>query len=59
MQRVDSIELMRGIFDAAMSIYLDRFLNVPLVKLPEPDPIADADTLLDDFESLLNLAAAG
>ena len=55
LQRVDSIELMRGIFDAAMSIYLDRFLNVPLVKLPEPDPIADADALLDDFESLLNL----
>ena len=46
---------MRGIFDAAMSIYLDRFLNLPLVKLPEPKPVADPDGLLDDFEPLLNL----
>ena len=27
-------DLMRGIFDAAMSIYLDRFLNLPSVRLP-------------------------
>ena len=32
-----SRELVRGIFDAAMSIYLDRFLNVPAARLPEPD----------------------
>ena len=55
LQRVQSIGLMRGIFDAAMSIYLDRFLNLPLVKLPEPTPVADPDGLLDDFEPLLNL----
>ncbi|MGB1250447.1 MAG: Rieske (2Fe-2S) protein, partial [Candidatus Promineifilaceae bacterium] len=28
------IDLVRGIFDAAMSIYLDRFLNIPAAKLP-------------------------
>ena len=55
LQRVESIGLMRGIFDAAMSIYLDRFLNLPSVRLPEPEPIAEPDALLDEFESLLNL----
>ncbi|HSU90221.1 MAG TPA: Rieske (2Fe-2S) protein, partial [Sporolactobacillaceae bacterium] len=34
-RRVSSIELIRGIFDAAMTVYLDRFLNVPAAKLPE------------------------
>ena len=38
LQRVESIGLMRGIFDAAMSIYLDRFLNLPSVRLPQPEP---------------------
>jgi nitrite reductase/ring-hydroxylating ferredoxin subunit len=35
--RVGSAELIRGIFDAAMTVYLDRFLNVPAAKLPEPN----------------------
>ena len=26
-----------GVFDAAMSVYLDRFLNIPAARLPEPD----------------------
>ncbi len=55
LERVDSIGLTRGIFDAAMSIYLDRFLNLPSVRLPAPDPVAAPDILLDDFEPLLNL----
>jgi nitrite reductase/ring-hydroxylating ferredoxin subunit len=29
-------DLLRGVFDAAMSIYLDRFLNVPPARIPEP-----------------------
>jgi nitrite reductase/ring-hydroxylating ferredoxin subunit len=33
--RVNSSEIVRGIFDAAMSVYLNRFLNVPAAKLPE------------------------
>jgi hypothetical protein len=28
--------LLRGLFDAAMSIYLDRFLNIPAARLPQP-----------------------
>ena len=53
--RVQSIGLMRGIFDAAMSIYLDRFLNLPSVRLPAPDPLEEPLRLLDEFEALLNL----
>ena len=34
-RRVGSPELVRGIFDAAMTVYLDRFLNVPAAKLPD------------------------
>ena len=55
LRRVASASLIRGIFDAAMSIYLDRFLNLPAVRLPEPEPVVDPEPLLDDFERLLNL----
>jgi nitrite reductase/ring-hydroxylating ferredoxin subunit len=36
LRRAPSVELLRGVFDAAMSIYLDRFLNIPAARLPEP-----------------------
>lgn len=35
-RRVATPEMLRGVFDAAMSVYLDRFLNVPPARLPEP-----------------------
>jgi len=35
LQRAPSIELLRGVFDIAMSIYLDRFLNMPAQRIPE------------------------
>ena len=48
--RVPSVELMRGLFDVAISIYLDRFLNMPAQRLPEPrEPTEDRAAL----ESLL------
>jgi nitrite reductase/ring-hydroxylating ferredoxin subunit len=31
-------ELLRGVFDAAISLYLDRFLNIPAAALLEPRP---------------------
>ena len=34
LRRTHSRELLRGVFDAAMSIYLDRFLNVPAARIP-------------------------
>jgi nitrite reductase/ring-hydroxylating ferredoxin subunit len=38
LQRAPSIELLRGVFDTAMSIYLDRFLNMPAQRIPEAGP---------------------
>jgi nitrite reductase/ring-hydroxylating ferredoxin subunit len=37
LKRAPSIELTRAVFDVAMSIYLDRFLNMPAQRLPEPN----------------------
>jgi nitrite reductase/ring-hydroxylating ferredoxin subunit len=49
LRRSPSRELFRGVLDAAMSIYLDRFLNVPATRLPLPTRTADPNTLLDDL----------
>jgi hypothetical protein len=37
LRRAPSVELLRGVFDAAMSVYLDRFLNIPAAPFPAPD----------------------
>jgi nitrite reductase/ring-hydroxylating ferredoxin subunit len=48
-------ELMRGIFDAAMSVYLDRFLNIPAARLPAPNGNgATPREVLDSFSRLLD-----
>jgi nitrite reductase/ring-hydroxylating ferredoxin subunit len=54
LRRSASPELVRGVFDAAMSIHLDRFLNVPAARLPTPDPDADPDMLLEELPRLLD-----
>ena len=36
--RTPTPELTRGVFDVAMSVYLDRFLNMPPQRLPEAAP---------------------
>jgi hypothetical protein len=54
LRRSPSPELLRGVFDAAMSIHLDRFLNVPAAKLPTPNPDADPDLLLEELPRLLD-----
>ncbi len=36
LRRAPSPELFRGVLDAAMSIYLDRFLNIPAARIPSP-----------------------
>jgi nitrite reductase/ring-hydroxylating ferredoxin subunit len=54
LRRAPSPELLRGVFDAAMSVYLDRFLNVPAVRLPEPDGAARPDELLEELPVLLD-----
>lgn len=48
-------ELLRGVFDAAMSVYLDRFLNIPPARLPEVAGVmASSDETLDDLPTLLD-----
>ncbi len=55
LRRVNSPELLRGVFDAAMSVYLDRFLNIPAAKLPQQNgKVQNPASLLDDLTALLN-----
>jgi hypothetical protein len=54
LRRSPSPELLRGVLDAAMSVHLDRFLNVPATRLPEPDTDADAEALLRELPRLLD-----
>jgi nitrite reductase/ring-hydroxylating ferredoxin subunit len=55
LRRSPSPELLRGVFDAAMSVHLDRFLNVPPARLPDPDgPEAAPEELLAELPELLD-----
>ena len=54
LRRSPSPELVRGVFDAAASVYLDRFLNVPAARLPEPRPNGDPEALLLELPALLD-----
>ena len=54
LRRSPSPELLRGVFDAAASVHLDRFLNVPAARLPRPQNGADPDELLDGLPKLLD-----
>ncbi len=60
LRRAPSVELARGILDGAMSVYLDRFLNVPPAKLPERNGDADLAELpqLLDRQQQVNEAGA-
>ncbi|MFC5970596.1 Rieske (2Fe-2S) protein [Halomarina salina] len=53
--KTDATELYRGCLDAAMSVYLDRFLNQPRAPVPSPgesdrDPLDVREELLDCFD---------
>ena len=58
LRRAPSVELLRGAFDASMSVYLDRFLNVPPARLPDPargeGGKADPEALLRELPGLLD-----
>jgi hypothetical protein len=55
LRRSPSPELLRGVFDAAMSVHLDRFLNVPPARLPETDGSEVAtEELLVELPTLLD-----
>ena len=54
-KRTSTDALYRGCFDAAIAVYLDRFLNSPRAPLPDPgesdrDPGAIRTDLLDCFD---------
>lgn len=53
MRRAPSVELLRGVFDAAISVYLDRFLNMPPAPLPraEGETPTSLDAMLQRFDS--------
>jgi hypothetical protein len=54
LRRSPSTELVRGVLDAAVSVHLDRFLNVPATRLPAADPAAEPEALLAELPSLLD-----
>jgi hypothetical protein len=54
LRRAPSRELLRGVFDAAMSVYLDRFLNVPATRLPVREAGGDPQAQLDGLLPLLD-----
>jgi len=51
LRRSPSRELLRGVLDAAMSVHLDRFLNVPATRLPAA---ADGHGVLTELPHLLD-----
>ena len=52
---IPSPELLRGVFDAAMSVYLDRFLNMPPASLPQSSNVkTPPEALLDELTPLLD-----
>jgi nitrite reductase/ring-hydroxylating ferredoxin subunit len=54
LRRSPSPELLRGVLDAAVSVHLDRFLNVPATRLPAADPAAEPRELLAELPRLLD-----
>ncbi len=51
LRRSPSRALLRGVLDAAMSVHLDRFLNVPATRLPEAE---DGHGVLTELPLLLD-----
>jgi nitrite reductase/ring-hydroxylating ferredoxin subunit len=62
--RAPSAELARGLYHAAMRVYLDRFLNVPAARLPDERPTlardepVEADGLLELLDREQQVAAS-
>ena len=47
LKRAPSVELLRGVFDTAISIYLSRFLNMPSQPIPETESIpVDGESII-------------
>ena len=50
-ERTDTTALYRGVFDAAVNVYLDRFLNTPPAPEATGDPDADPEAALAELRS--------
>ena len=56
LKRTPTPDLLRGVFDVAISIYLDRFLNMPPQRLPEAAPSSlPASDQLDRLLEMVNI----
>jgi nitrite reductase/ring-hydroxylating ferredoxin subunit len=54
LRRVSSPALLRGVFDAAMRVYLNRFLNIPAARLPLDHTDKNPEGLLQELPTLLD-----
>jgi nitrite reductase/ring-hydroxylating ferredoxin subunit len=54
LRRSPSVALLRGVFDAAISIHLDRYLNVPATRLPAADASSDPEAVLEELPHVLD-----
>jgi hypothetical protein len=54
LRRSPSVELLRGVLDAAMSVHRDRFLNVPATRLPSAQPDVAPEAVLEELPDLLD-----
>jgi hypothetical protein len=57
LRRLPTMELLRGVFDAAIRIYLNRFLNIPPAPIPKKsiyDKAIDPDTIISGLKELLD-----
>jgi nitrite reductase/ring-hydroxylating ferredoxin subunit len=50
-ERTDATVCYRAVLDGAVSVYLDRFLNVPPADLPPARPDSDPEACLSDLEA--------
>lgn len=48
-RRTGAWELYRGMFDAALNVYLDRFLNMPPARWPDGDASVDPNDAIERF----------
>ena len=52
--RAPSVELLRAAFDTAISVYLDRFLNMPAQRLPEPNGVGASEDIGQEILDTMN-----
>ena len=52
--RAPSVELLRAAFDTAISVYLDRFLNMPAQRLPEPNGVGSSEDIGQEILDTMN-----